>query len=145
VIDLAGDVDETLPAVPLTDADVRAAFDAPGAPPRIAPTPDDRLVAEQRWPPAVVDGPGGRVPDPNYSLTPTVEIVVPPWVLAYVAHNVRQRLVRDPESADSPRTLAGEALLSTVQTYDEFRTPDGRDAFGAVLEALDVDALRTDE
>jgi hypothetical protein len=129
--------------VPTTDAAIRAAFDDAGIPAvETPPGSDAREVAHVRWPAAVI---GETTPDVHHQADVSVTITVPPWALAVAADRLEAAAdggkVADPTDA---RGYIRDYLADCLHLDVSWRTPAGADAVDAVLEALDVDALRTD-
>jgi hypothetical protein len=97
------------------------------------PTDAQRRVAAINYPPAArpEDGP---IPDVHHMHRVDVTVTVPRWAL----EAARWRMSHvDRTTADSYRGKAEEILLEYAQAYEQFVTPDGRDAVDVVLQEAD--------
>lgn len=93
------------------------------------PTPEQRLVAQQLFPPELApdDGPVAEVPT---NVTVEIEIVVPEWLLDVLDWRLDQR-----ESDDEPRL--DDLVLDYLQPDYQFRTPSGEPLEDILLDDVD--------
>lgn len=77
----------------------------------------------------------GPIPDPWPWYKPSTEVTLPAWILEIAGRRLQKH--DDPDREDALNTLYDYVLVD-----EDFRTPDGRDAFAVLLgRAIEADRL----
>lgn len=123
-----GTTDQPADDVPTDPETIRAAFEF--VPTIENPSEEDRQRQRFRNPPTAVPDEG---PIPDWDATHSVgySVTVPPWVLASVAY----RLARND---DPDRSAAHDEILDYLAYDFEYKTPTGKDALQAVVDAAET-------